>query len=175
MLADCRERGDAAERRADQGRRESELADDREHVAGERVERVVAVGGPLAVAVAAQVDGVGAPPLVGQRAERRAPRVAGLAAAVQQDHGWVGEITRGVGGEAIPVASREFDHARARARVVVCRVVVCRVVVCRVVVCRVVVCRVVVCRVVVCIAGSIWPVAACLVEAVVPQVSRQSG
>ena len=39
----------------------SSVARDREHVARERVERVVAVGGPLAVAVAAQVDRVRAP------------------------------------------------------------------------------------------------------------------
>ena len=104
------------ERCADERRRRAELARDGEHVAGERVERVVAVGGPLAVAVAAQVDRVRAPALVGERAERRAPRVAGLAAAVQQDRGRVGRIAGRVGREAVAVAPDELDHAAERSR-----------------------------------------------------------
>ena len=53
---------------------------------GERVEAVVAVGCPGAVAVAAQVDGVRAPVLA-QHPQRGSPRVAGLPAAMEQHDG----------------------------------------------------------------------------------------
>ena len=64
VLTDRRERRRgrrATRRRAGRLRR---ARGDGEHVTGERVEGVVAVGGPLAVAVAAQVDGVRPPTLV---------------------------------------------------------------------------------------------------------------
>ena len=53
----------------------------REDVAGERVERVVAVGGPFAFAVAAQVDRVRAPALVGEQYAERCPAKNGVAAS----------------------------------------------------------------------------------------------
>ena len=99
----------------------SSVRDDREHVARERVERVVAVGGPLALAVAAQVDRVRAPALVGERAERRAPRVPGLAAAVQQHDRRVGGIAGDVGRESVAVSSEEFDHAADTSEIAVWR------------------------------------------------------
>ena len=109
VLADRGERRDAAERRADERGRRAERARDREDVARERVERVVAVGGPLALAVAAQVDRVRAPAPVGERAERGSPRMAGLAAAVQQHGRRVAGIAGDVGREPVAVPSDELD------------------------------------------------------------------
>ena len=89
-LGDRGERRDPAERRADERWgwrfRARQRPRDGPHVVGEGVEAVVAVGRPGAVAVAAQVDRVGAP-CASEHRERRAPGVAGLPAAVEQHDG----------------------------------------------------------------------------------------
>ena len=67
------------------------------HVVGERVEAVVAIRGPVAVAVAAQVDRGGVPALVAQQAGGAVPGVPGLPAAGEQQHGWTVAGPVGVG------------------------------------------------------------------------------
>ena len=126
MLTDRGERRDAAERRADERGGCVERTGDRDDVAGERVERVVAVGRPRAVAVAAQVDRVRPPPRVAEHAQRGAPRVPGLAAAVQQHHRRIARRARRVGRQPVPVPPEElglfhdfglFGHAHVLGRV----------------------------------------------------------
>ena len=80
-------RGQAAEGGADQHRRVGERGGDGPDVAGEGVEGVVAVGRPVALAVAPQVDRQGPPPGVDQDLPGPRPRVAGLAATVEEDDG----------------------------------------------------------------------------------------
>ena len=102
---------DVGERRADQCGRPVERARDGEDVTGECIERVVAVGGPFAFTVAAQVDGVRTPTLVGECAECGSPGMACLAAAVEQNRRWIGGFTGDIGREAVAVPPDEFDHA----------------------------------------------------------------
>ena len=84
------------------------------HIIGEGVQAVVAVSRPFAVAVAPLIDGVGPPPFLGQDRCRRAPGVAGLAAAVQEHHGSsVGSaIDVGHQGDAVPGEADGLRRAR---------------------------------------------------------------
>src|SRR5678816_4009974 len=75
-------RRDAAQRGADQHRRAPELIDDRHAVRAVGRERVVAVQRPLAVAMAAQIEGDGTPAVAGERLRGAAPRVTRLSAPV---------------------------------------------------------------------------------------------
>jgi hypothetical protein len=50
--------------------------------------------------MAAQVDRDRLPPTVGHRGSRPAPRAAGLAAAVQEHHGWCTWIAKAVSDDA---------------------------------------------------------------------------
>jgi hypothetical protein len=43
--------------------------------------------------------------------------MAGLAAAVQEDRGWIVGVAGDVGRKAVAVASGELDHAAARSRI----------------------------------------------------------
>ena len=71
-----------------------------EHVTGEGGDAVVAVGGPVGLAVAAEVDRDRLPPTLGHRGSRSAPRPPGLAAAVQEHHGRRKWIAKTVGDDA---------------------------------------------------------------------------
>ena len=85
VLADGDEARAAAHRRADEHRaRRAELLEHGDEVLDLGVLRVVAVGGPVRVAVAAGIEGDGAVAGLGQRLAGALPRVAGLAAAVLQ-------------------------------------------------------------------------------------------
>ena len=83
-LADCDERREATKGRADERRALWQRGGDGEHVTREGAHAVVAVGCPLAVAVAAQVDRQRVSTAGREGVAGGAPRVAGLAAAVQQ-------------------------------------------------------------------------------------------
>ena len=88
----------------------SSVRGDRDDVAGEALERVVAVGRPVAVAVAAQVDGIACQPW--RRAAGRAvPGVARLAAAVEQHHRRVGGVAELVGDQGQAVAHLDAHRA----------------------------------------------------------------
>ena len=82
------------------------------HVAGERVEAVVAVGRPLALAVAAQVDREGPPPGVRELARGRPPRMSGLPAAVQEHHRAGTLVAAHVADEAHTAVAAEGDGGR---------------------------------------------------------------
>ncbi len=90
-LGDGDDRADPPEGRADEsgrlGVRAAHGSSDGPNVGGEGIEAVVAVGRPVAVAVPAQVDGRGAPALVAEQPGGAVPRVAGLPAAGEQQHG----------------------------------------------------------------------------------------
>ena len=107
MLA-CRDQGrHAAQRGTDQHRRRRERGRHRERVGGEGVERVVLARIPVAVAVAACVIGQRGPAVRGEARAGAPPRVARLAAAVEQHDG-----TARVG--RLPAVSDQ-PHSRARA------------------------------------------------------------
>ncbi|GAC1620114.1 MAG: hypothetical protein NVS9B10_01490 [Nevskia sp.] len=93
------QRGRAAHRGADQGRRLFEGCDDRAEIGGERGEAVVGVRRPVAVAVAARVEVDDVIARGEQRAHEAAPGMPRLAAAVQQDHRRRGRIAGDVGRE----------------------------------------------------------------------------
>lgn len=75
-----------AERSTDEGGNTIEVVDHRLHVAGECVDPIVAIGGPIAVAVPAEIHGDSAASRLRQARGDGGPRVSGLAAAVQQHH-----------------------------------------------------------------------------------------
>ena len=102
-LADGDEARAATHRCADEHRaRRVELLEHGDEVLDLGVLRVVAVGGPLRVAVAAGIEGDGAVAGLGQRLAGALPRVAGLAAAVLQHHDGTGGVAPCVAGDAHP-------------------------------------------------------------------------
>ena len=78
--------------------------------------RVVAVGGPFALAVAAQVDAVGVPAAVGEHLGGGAPGEAGLATAVEQDDRGAGGIAELVGAQPQSVPAVEIDRGHGGQR-----------------------------------------------------------
>ena len=111
-LRDRHERRDAPQRRPDQRRRLGHRPSDRPDVAGEPVDRVVPVGGPVAVAVTAQVDRVGVP-VLGECLQRGAPGMAGLAPTVQEDDGRGGGVARLIGDEGQAIGAGELNGCHA--------------------------------------------------------------
>ena len=113
VLTGQQQRRHPAERGADQDRRLVERVDDVEDVGDEGVQRVVAVGGPVALAVAAQVQRERGVAVVGEPLGGLRPRVPGLAAAVQQHDG--GLIARVQVADQVDAGALEGGH-RATAR-----------------------------------------------------------
>jgi hypothetical protein len=71
-----------------------------DHVTGEARDAVIAVLGPVGLAMAAQVDSDRLPPTRGYRGSRPSPRAAGLAATVQEHHRWRKWIAKTVSDDA---------------------------------------------------------------------------
>ena len=104
------QRRDAAQRSADQHRLRVELLHDFVHVGDVRVHAVVAGFVPGALAVPAQVHRHRVPAFGRELRSSRAPREARLSAAMQQQHGRMRRIAKGVGRERDAVASEQLDR-----------------------------------------------------------------
>ncbi len=104
--------GHPAERRADPRGRFADPVGDGERIVAERRHRVVVVGRPRRVAVAAQIHRDHAVPGVGERLRRPAPRVAGLTPTVREHDGR--SLTRPVvGGDHDAGRGGDMDDCRA--------------------------------------------------------------
>ena len=100
----------ASEGRADQHGRSAEAVNHGQAIRRVRGERIVAVQRPLAVAVAAQVEGHGPPSLPRERLRRASPRMPGLAASVHEQHGPVLVVAPDVGDEMDPLEPVESNQ-----------------------------------------------------------------
>ena len=85
-------------------------------VVGEGIDAVVGVVGPRALAVAAQVDPHRVPTAIREHARCGSPRVTGLAAAVEEQHGWVVGIAERVGAQARAAGSDQIEGDWVRRR-----------------------------------------------------------
>ena len=108
--ADRHHRRDAAERRAHEHRWLRERLGDLVHVTGEGLGAVVAVVGPVALAVAAQVDAVDVPTRVRPARRGRTPGEAGLPTTVEQHHRRGIRVAELVGAQPEAVEPAEVDR-----------------------------------------------------------------
>jgi hypothetical protein len=111
-LADREQGGQATHRGADQYRRRAQRSTHAGEVADHRIGAVVAVRHPLAVAVAAGIQGDGQKAGLGESQRGAGPGVARLAAAVQEDDRRRLRGTGLFGGEDVAVSAHEFGDAQ---------------------------------------------------------------
>src|SRR5271163_2350836 len=115
VRAGHQQRRGAAHGGTHQRRSRLQSSDDALQILGQDFEGIIAVRGPLTVAVAARIEVDHVVAAKHQLSHRAAPRVACLAAAMQQYDGWRSRVASDIGGEFDALcADIALRHERAR-------------------------------------------------------------